>query len=90
MNPETKFRLTMLALSIAFFPLSFAWFALCEKLERGGQIMNATLYRSGAFWRLDFVWADMDKSLVFKTAKDARLFAKTWRYRVTRSDLKDR
>jgi hypothetical protein len=35
MNPETKFRLTMLALSIAFFPLSFAWFALCEKLKRG-------------------------------------------------------
>jgi hypothetical protein len=37
MDPETKFRLTMLALSIAFFPLSFAWFALCEKLERGGK-----------------------------------------------------
>jgi hypothetical protein len=35
MNPETKFRLVMLALSAAFFPLSLAWFALCAKLERG-------------------------------------------------------
>ena len=52
--------------------------------------MTATLYRSGAFWRLDFLWADMDKSLVFKTAKDARLFAKTWHYRVTRSNKSDR
>jgi len=52
--------------------------------------MTATLYRSGAFWRLDFLWADIDKSIVFKTAKDARLFAKTWRYRVTRSNKSDK
>jgi len=52
--------------------------------------MIATLYRFGAYWRLDFLWADMDKSLLFKTAKDARLFAKHWRYRVTRSNKSDR
>ena len=52
--------------------------------------MSATLYRSGAFWRLDFLWADMDKSLVFKTAKDARLFAKHWRFRVVRANRSDR
>jgi len=33
MDPETKFRLVMLALGAAFFPLSIAWFALCAKLE---------------------------------------------------------
>jgi hypothetical protein len=33
MSPEIKFRLAMLALSAAFFPLSFAWLAFCEKLE---------------------------------------------------------
>jgi hypothetical protein len=52
--------------------------------------MTAILYRSGAYWRLDFLWADMDKSLFFKTAKDARAFAKHWRYRVTRSNKSDR
>ena len=35
MSPETKFRLVMLALGVVFFPLSFAWFSLCAKLERG-------------------------------------------------------
>ena len=52
--------------------------------------MSATLYRSGAYWRLDFLWADIDRSLAFKTAKDARAFARTWRYRVTRSNKLDR
>jgi hypothetical protein len=33
MDPETKFRLAMLTLGAAFFPMSFAWFALCEKLK---------------------------------------------------------
>lgn len=33
MNPETKFRLAMLLLGIAFIPCSLAWIALCEKLE---------------------------------------------------------
>lgn len=52
--------------------------------------MSATLYRSGAFWRLDFLWADTDKSLCFKTARDAREWAKKWSFRVVRADKQDR
>jgi hypothetical protein len=37
MNPENKFRVAMLALGAAFFPLSLAWFALCAKLEGNGK-----------------------------------------------------
>jgi len=52
--------------------------------------MTATLTRSGAYWRLSFLWADIDKSLVFRTAKDARAWARLWSYRVQRVSRDDR
>ena len=52
--------------------------------------MTATLSRSGAFWRLSFLWADIDKSLLFESAKDARSWARLWSFKVLRCKLDDR
>jgi hypothetical protein len=52
--------------------------------------MRATLSRSGQLWRLSFLWADMDKSLLFESAKDARNWAKTWSFKVLRVSKDDR
>lgn len=52
--------------------------------------MKATLTRSGSLWRLSFLWADMDRTLLFESAKDARNWAKTWSYKVLRASKDDR
>ena len=54
------------------------------------ELMKATLTRSGSLWRLSFLWADMDKSLFFETAKSARAWAKFWSYKVLRAAKDDR
>lgn len=52
--------------------------------------MKATLTRSGSLWRLSFLWADMDRSLLFDSAKDARDWARLWSYKVLRVSKDDR
>ena len=52
--------------------------------------MKATLTLSGAFWRLSFLWADTDRTLLFESAKDARSWARLWSFKVLRAKKDDR
>lgn len=52
--------------------------------------MNATLTRSGNLWRLSVLWSDVDRSVLFYTAKDARDWARRWSYKVLRATKDDK